>query len=824
MQWCRFLLTSLLLSGVVLPPLVEAASPSLGGITPRGVQRGTQAVVLFNGVRLSDAQQVVTYQPGLSVAKLEVVNDNQVKATLQIAPDCPLGEHALRLRTATGISELRTLWVGPYPIVEEKESNSDFASPQKVPLNVTVHGVVTNEDVDYFAVELKKGQRLSVEVEGMRLGTTFFDPYIAILDSKRFELASSDDTPLHLQDGHCSIVAPEDGTYIVQIRETSYGGNGSCVYRLHIGSFPRPAMAYPAGGRVNEEIEVRFLGDPTGDLKQKFKLPATPNPDFAVFPQDAGGIAPSGNRFRVSDFPNVLEVAPNQNHAQATVGTLPCAFNGIISQPGEADHFRFTAKKGQVYDFRCHARRLGSPLDPVMTLFAFNGGGLVANDDSGGPDSYFRYTIPNDGEYVLQITDHLRKGGPNYVYRVEVTPVQPSMTLSVPYAVQFSQERQVVTVPKGNRNAVLLSVARSDFGGEVQLNFEQLPQQMTWASEPIAANMTIVPVVLQAAADAPTAGTLANIVGKHADPKVNIPSRFVQSAQLVYGPPNNTVYWQKSVDRLAVAVGEPAPFRVSIVEPKVPLVQNGSMQLKIVAERQAGFKGPITVQPLYNPPGIGSAGAVTIPADQNEVFLPMNAAPNAQVRKWKYAVLASADAGKGPIWVSSQLATIEVAPPYLAITQERGAVEQGKATQMFCKVSVVRPFEGNATVKLLGLPAKVTTTDQTITKETQEFAFPLTTEPTAPPGTHRNIFCQVIITENGEPIVHNVGGTELRIDVPLPPKPNEPPKPVVQQPPPMPMPHQPPMKRLSRLEQLRLEQEEREKAANPAQTLAPKKN
>jgi len=75
-----------------------------------------------------------------------------------------------------------------------------------VPLNTTVTGVVENEDVDYYAVDCKKGQRLSVEIEAMRLGTTLFDPYIAILDAKRFELATSDDSPLLGQDGTCSIV------------------------------------------------------------------------------------------------------------------------------------------------------------------------------------------------------------------------------------------------------------------------------------------------------------------------------------------------------------------------------------------------------------------------------------------------------------------------------------------------------------------------------------------------------------------------------------------------------------------------------------------
>jgi hypothetical protein len=193
----------------------------------------------------------------------------------------------------------------------------------------------------------------------------------------------------------------------------------------------------------------------------------------------------------------------------------------------------------------------------------------------------------------------------------------------------------------------------------------------------------------------------------------------------------------------------------------------------------------------------------------------MNAAPNAQVKVWKTAVLGVATVGNGPVWVSSQLAAIEVAPPFVTFAMERGAGEQGKETEMFCKITVAKPFEGPANVKLVGLPPKVTAPDVQITKDSKEVAFKVTLDKTSPAGQHNNVFCQVFVTHNGETVLHNVGGTQLRIDVPLPPTANAPP--------PMPtaqsMPNQPakpPEKRLTRLEQLRKEQEEREKAAMQA--------
>src|SRR6476620_9830338 len=106
--------------GMFVAAALHAASPTLGSVQPRGAQRGTDATFVLGGNNLQDAQEVVFYSPGLTVAKLEVVNNTQVKATVKIAPDARLGEHALRVRTATGVTELRTLWVGALPVVQEK--------------------------------------------------------------------------------------------------------------------------------------------------------------------------------------------------------------------------------------------------------------------------------------------------------------------------------------------------------------------------------------------------------------------------------------------------------------------------------------------------------------------------------------------------------------------------------------------------------------------------------------------------------------------------------------------------------------------------------
>ena len=463
-----------------LTTLAAAASPSLTAIRPVGAQRGTEVEVTLSGARLGDAKEIFYYQPGVTTVALTRVDDNNVKAKLKIAPDAPLGLHDLRMRTASGISELRTFSVGALKEVSEIEPNNDFAAPQAIAMNVTVNGVADNEDVDYFVVEARKGDRITAEVEGMRLGITLFDPAVAILNSKRFELASSDDAALIWQDGFASVLAPEDGKYVIQVRESAYAGNASCLYRLHVGNFPRSTAILPAGGKLGEKLAVRWIGDPAGDVTTEVTLPATSVPGFGLYRQDSKGSSPYPNSFRLTTLSNVIEKEPNDDQAHSTPFTAPMAINGVIDKPGDVDHYVFPGKKGLTYDFRLYGRQIRSPIDSVMYLGKRNAGAAVGNDDSTGPDSYFRFTCPEDAEYVVWVLDHLGKGGPDYVYRVEVTPVEPSLALSTnAEQIPIGTGVMAASVPRGNRQAVLLLGSRADFGGDLNFGVQGLPPGMT---------------------------------------------------------------------------------------------------------------------------------------------------------------------------------------------------------------------------------------------------------------------------------------------------------------------------------------------------------
>ena len=265
------------------------------------------------------------------------------------------------------------------------------------------------------------------------------------------------------------------------------------------------------------------------------------------------------------------------------------------------------------------------------------------------------------------------------------------------------------------------------------------------------------------------------------------------------------MYVWKDVTRLPIVVVDEVPFTLEIVEPKVPLVRNGSMQLKIVATRKEGFKAPIQVQLPFRPPGMGAASSATIGEGQTEVLYPISANGGAQIKDWKIYVIGSANVG-GSAWVSSQLAELTIAAPYVTIEPQRASCEQGQPAQIYCKLNHATPFEGEAKVSLVGIPPKITAEPLTFTKDTTEVTFEVKTEAGSPAGQAQKHYlpCGDHATRRC-PLYATAGVTELQIDKPLPPPEggarSRSPKPEAK-PAPKPAP-KPQAKPLSRLEKLR---------------------
>ena len=265
--------------------------------------------------------------------------------------------------------------------------------------------------------------------------------------------------------------------------------------------------------------------------------------------------------------------------------------------------------------------------------------------------------------------------------------------------------------------------------------------------------------------------------------------------------------WGHDAYRMSAAVTEKVPFKIEIVQPKVPIVRNGSMQLRVKVIREGDFKGAIALRALYRPSGIGASGSITIPADKDEASIPITANGGAAIGKWPFIVIGRSRVGNGNIEVASQMATLEISDTLVNFAFDKGAVELGKETEYVVKVTrnseVPEPIE----LQLLGLPANSSTEKVTLAADAEEAVFKVKATEKARPGRYTSLVCRAVIVRNDEKITQTLGSGEIRIDKPIPPK--------VAQPEPKPQPKpevvvekKPEVKRLSRLEQLRLEKKQ----------------
>jgi hypothetical protein len=106
-----------------------------------------------------------------------------------------------------------------------------------------------------------------------------------------------------------------------------------------------------------------------------------------------------------------------------------------------------------------------------------NGKALAYNDDNGdknvgllthNADSYLRLRLPDTGTYFVHLADSENHGGPDYGYRLRISPPQPDFAL---LAAPSS-----INVLAGGNVPITVEVLRKDgFNGEIELSLKDAP-------------------------------------------------------------------------------------------------------------------------------------------------------------------------------------------------------------------------------------------------------------------------------------------------------------------------------------------------------------
>ena len=117
----------------------------------------------------------------------------------------------------------------------EAEPNDHPADVKPVAIPAMLNGRIDHPgDVDYWAVEAKKGDTLDLDLRAARLGSPL-DSVLSIEDAQGKPLAKNDDRLPGQADSQLTFKVPADGIYYIRVEDRFASRGGSTyAYRLRV--------------------------------------------------------------------------------------------------------------------------------------------------------------------------------------------------------------------------------------------------------------------------------------------------------------------------------------------------------------------------------------------------------------------------------------------------------------------------------------------------------------------------------------------------------------------------------------------------------------
>ena len=146
--------------------------------------------------------------------------------------------------------------------------------------------------------------------------------------------------------------------------------------------------------------------------------------------------------FIVGDLPEYVESEPNSTPDRAELVELPITINGQINGERDVDYYRFSLAADEVVSCEIVARRLGSPLDPLVELYRADGTRVDTDDTYVGNDPVRVFRAVDQGDYLLRVANVTLHGSPACVYRMGLVK-KPYVRYAFPPSGQAGSEQQV---------------------------------------------------------------------------------------------------------------------------------------------------------------------------------------------------------------------------------------------------------------------------------------------------------------------------------------------------------------------------------------------
>ena len=523
--------------------------------------------------------------------------------------DADPGIRDVRIATPRGASTVGQIVLVADPVVYETKNNDTAELAQELNLPITACGRIEKaEDVDFFRFHVDASKTFCFHVTCMRLQDRVHDlqlhadPILTIRDANGSIVATADNV-IYADPLICHTFNRE-GDYWLEIRDVRYQSNAYWEYSIEINELPFVSTSFPVGVAANKKASLELIG---------YGIRANSHVDIETGPSKRDGIQKVPTRVSATQtrtIPLVVSEQPlvdeantlNDSLAESQSIALPCGINGRIATVGDVDYFAFDAKKGERYSFEVFARRVGSSLDSQLRLLDANGNQLQLGDDMrlgkrNYADSWIEnWMAPANGKTILEIRDLHLRGGPSYVYFVQISRSEPYFSLFV--------DTDKTPVSPGTTGVVFVRAEKKNgFDREIQLGVSGLPPGVKAHCGRILAGKGIDGCIVFEA-DGNAQPITQNIIINGTSIESAASSALSQSSavatvyQETYQPGGGRGHWP--VESHVVSVTAPSDLRNVVVSAtEITLKPGGSATLDIEIERAEGFDKNVTLEVTY---------------------------------------------------------------------------------------------------------------------------------------------------------------------------------------------------------------------------------
>jgi hypothetical protein len=539
---------------------------------------------------------------------------------VEIAADAPLGPQLWWLSCARGGTGGRPFIIGDLPEFIETESNSTAERAEPLALPVTLNGQISGErDMDYYSISASQGEVIVANVVAARIGS----PLETVLEFR--DEAGRRLRPQEVRIGNDSVLAMKvaaTGKIVFSVANLSVAGGPNFVYRITLTKEPFARLAFPGGGQAGQlqAIELLTLTGEAGfqPLQQSVTLPAVPG-DFWWSPPGQSGALPLG----VGTLPELNEQEPNDKSGGSNKVTLPITINGRLATSADEDWFTFPAKAGQTVSVQCQSAGAGLPTLPLISIHDATGKELAkasAIEASDRLPALEAWAPPVDGDYLLCIRDMQQgvAGGPEFLYRVQVSVAKPDFELSL-------KSDWANHMPGGRTEIDVQVRRRGGFVGPVKVSAEGLPTGVRAEPLEIAAGALGGKLMLLSdPATAPPGGALLKIRGTSDINGATV--THVATAPHLGQDVEGVSVGQATTEQFHLTVQHKPLFRLFCSE-AYQYAHRGTIHFyQMEVERFEGYSGPITLQ-IADRQIKDLDGAeileTTIPASEKQLRLPI---------------------------------------------------------------------------------------------------------------------------------------------------------------------------------------------------------